>query len=327
MAIHIGRRRFIATLGSATVWPLAARAQQPAVPVIGFLNSQSPSESTITAVRRGLNQTGYVEGKNVAIEFRWAEGQYDRLPNSVADLIQRQVAVIAATDGPSARTAKAATSTIPIVFLVGLDPVTSGLVASIARPGGNATGATVFGHELNIKKVDLLCELVPAATVIGVLSNPGNSGHEAYLRDIKTATGGRGQRALNLNITSKSDLDTAFASLHQQGADGLVVTDEPLLTRLSVPIVALAARYKIPTIYPFREHVQAGGLISYGPSLADTLRQVGIYAGRILKGDKPSDLPVLQPSKFETVLNLKTAMALGLDVPTVTLLRADEVIE
>jgi putative ABC transport system substrate-binding protein len=325
---RLKRREFLTLLGgAAAAQPLAAQAQQPPVPVVGFLNSLSPDESTITAVRRGLNQTGYVEGKNVVIELRWAEGQYDRLPSFVADLIRHQVALILAIGGPSARAAKAATSTIPIVFQIGFDPVAGGLAASLARPGGNATGTTVIGHELNVKKVELLCELVPTATIIGVLSNPSNPTYESYLQDIKTAADGRGRRTLNLNVTSERDLDSAFASLRQQGADGLVITDEPLFIGLRVQLVSLAARYKIPTIYPWREYAQAGGLISYGTNRTDGLRQVGIYAGRILKGDKPSDLPVLQPTKFETVLNLKTAKALGLDVPTVTLLRADEVIE
>jgi putative tryptophan/tyrosine transport system substrate-binding protein len=325
------RRDFITLLGGAaaapsTLWPLAARAQQSAMPVVGFLGSQSPDDG-VTAVRRGLSQTGYVEGRNIAIEFRWAEGRYDRLPSLVADLIGRQVAVIIAGGGPAARAAKAATATIPIVFFVGVDPVTSGLVASIGRPGGNATGTTGVGRELNAKKLELLCELVPTATVIGLLVNPSNPYHETYSRDIKAAASGRGLQILDLNVRTERDLDTTLANLRQQHADGLLVTDEPLFAGLRVQLVALAARYNIPTIYPWREDAQAGGLISHGPRRTDTLRQVGIYAGRILKGDKPSDLPVLQPTKFETVLNLKTATALGLDVPTSTLLRADEVIE
>jgi putative tryptophan/tyrosine transport system substrate-binding protein len=323
----MNRREFITMLGGAVVtWPVVAHGQPPMMPVIGLLYSQSPDESRIGAVR-GLNQTGYVEGGNIVIEVRSAEGRYDRLPILVADLIQRQVAVILALGGPAARAAKAVTSTVPIVFLVGVDPVTNGLVASISRPGGNATGMTVIGREMNAKKLELLSELVPTANVIGVLVNPGNPYYEVYSQDIRAAASGRGQHILDLNVRTERDLDTTFENLRQQHADGLLVTDEPLFRSLRAQLVALAARYRVPAVYPWREDAQAGGLISYGPSRADILRQVGIYAGRILKGDKPSDLPVLQPTKFETVLNLKTAMALGFDVPTVTLLRADEVIE
>jgi putative tryptophan/tyrosine transport system substrate-binding protein len=323
----MGRREFVALLGGAAVWPFAARAQQQVMPAIGLLGTQSPDDGVIAYVRRGMSQTGYVEGKNLAIESRWAEGQYERLPSLVADLIQRQAAVIIAVGGPAARAAKAATTTVPIVFLVGVDPVTSGLVASISRPGGNATGSSVTGRESNSKKLELLCELVPKATVIGLLVNPSNPYHETYTRDIKAAASGVGRQILDLNVRTERDLDITFASLRQQRADGLVITDEPLFVALRERLVALAARDKIPTIYPYREDAHAGGLISHGANRADGYRQVGIYAGRILKGDKPSDLPVLLPTKFETVLNLKTATALGLDVPTATLLRADEVIE
>jgi putative ABC transport system substrate-binding protein len=321
------RRQFISLLGAAATWPLAAGAQQPTMPVIGFLGSQSLNEKGITALRRGLTQTGYVEGKNIAIEFRLAEGRYDRLPSLVADLIQHQVVAIVAAGGPAALAARAATATTPIVFLVGVDPVTTGLVASIGRPGGNATGTTVIGRELNEKRLELLSELVPTATLVGVLVNRNNAYHEIYLRDIKAAASGRGQQILDLYVGAERDLDAAFANLGQQRADGLVITDEPLFGTLYAQIVALAARYKIPTIYPFRDRTEAGGLISYGPSITDAYRQLGIYAGRVLKGDRPSDLPVLQPTKLETVLNLRAAKALGLDVPTLTLLRADEVIE
>src|SRR5262245_4825932 len=319
------RREFITLLSGAASWPLAARAQQ--MPVIGLLGIQSPDEDVTVSVRRGLSQTGYVEGKNLAIEFRWAEGRYERLPSLVADLIQRQVAAIIAIGGPAARAAKAATTTVPIVFLVGVDPVTSGLVASISRPGGNATSTSGTGRESNSKKLELLCELVPKAMVIGLLVNPSNPYHETYTRDIKAATSGIGRQIVDLNVTTERDLDIAFASLRQQHADGLVITDEPLFLTLREQLVALAARDKIPTIYPWREYARAGGLISHGANRADGYRQAGIYAGRVLKGDKPSDLPVLLPTKFEIVLNLKTATALGLDVPTATLLRADEVIE
>jgi putative ABC transport system substrate-binding protein len=297
------------------------------MPMIGFVIGQSLNEKRITDFRRGLTEKGYVEGKNIAIEFRSAEGKYDRLPSLVANLMQHQVVVIVAAGGPAAQAARAATAAIPIVFLVGVDPVTSGLVASIGRPGGNATGTTVMGRELNEKRLELLSELVPTASLVGVLVNRNNPYHEIFLRDIKAAANGRGQQILNLYVGAKSDLDAAFANLVQQHADGLVVTDEPLFSTLYAQIVALAARYKIPSIYPFRDRVEAGGLISYGPSITDAYRQLGIYAGRILKGDRPSDLPVLQPTKLETVLNLRTAMALGLTIPPSLLARADEVIE
>jgi putative ABC transport system substrate-binding protein len=322
------RRDFITAIaGSVTPWLLAAQAQHLAMPVIGVLGTQFPENVSPTAVRRGLNQTGFVEGKNIAIELRWAEGRYERLPSLVADLIERQAAVIVAIGGPAARAAKAATKTIPIVFFVGVDPVTEGLVASINRPGGNATGASVIGRELNAKKLELMCELVSTATVIGLLVNPSNPYHDIYTRDIKAAANGLGRQILELNVGTERDLDMIFAQLRQHHADGLIITDEPLFGMLREQLVALAARHKIPTIYSWRDHTQAGGLISYGPNRADILRQVGIYAGRILKGDKPSDLPILLPTKFEIVINLKTASALGLDVPTAVLLRADEVIE
>jgi putative ABC transport system substrate-binding protein len=297
--------------------------------VIGWLGSTNSKNTphVLAAFRQALNETGYTEGKNLVIEYRWAEGQYERLPILAADLVHRQVAVIAASGGPAARAAKAATQTIPIVFQLGVDPITAGLVASIGRPGGNATGTSVITSELNAKRLELLREMLPTAKVIALLFNPLNPSYEIFSEDIKAAAGRLGQQALVLNVGAERDLDI-FPNALQQRVDGLVVTDDPLFnTTLRVQLVALAARYSIPTIYPFREYAQDGGLISYGPIITDGFRQVGMYVGRILNGAKPSDLPVLLPTKFETILNRKTAKTLGIDVPTSILLRADEVIE
>ena len=321
------RRGFITLLSGAAAWPLAVRAQQSTMPVIGFLGSANPFADVLAAFREGLNETGHLEGKNVAIEYHWAEGQYERLPALAANLVHRQVAVIVAGGGPAARAAKAATTTIPIVFNVGVDPVTARLVTSISRPEGNATGVSVISRELNAKKLELLRELTPTAKIIGVLLNPGNPSYEIFLGEVKAAASGLGQQILALNVRTERDLETTFTILLEQHANGLVVTDDPAYNHLLPQLVALTARHKIAAIYPWRQYPQAGGLISYGTNLTDANRQVGIYAGRILKGAKPSDLPVLQPTKFETVLNLKTAKALGLDVPTSMLLRADELIE
>jgi putative ABC transport system substrate-binding protein len=314
--------------GSAAAWPLTARAQQPTMPVIGFLSSTDPNKTrhTLAAFRRGLGEAGHAEGKNLAIEYRWAEGQYQRLPELAADLVRRQVTVMVAGGGPAARAATAATTSIPIVFNVGVDPVASGLVASIGRPGRNATGTSVVARELNAKKLELLRELVPTSTVIGVLLNPANPSIEILSQELLVAAA-VGQEILILHARAERDFDVLFANLLQQHAHGLVVTDDPLFSNPESPLIALAARHKIPTIYPWREQVEAGGLISHGPSITQAYHQVGIYTGRILEGAKPADLPVFEPTKFETVLNLKTAKALGLDVPTSTLLRADEVIE
>jgi len=325
----VRRREFITLAGSAAAWPLAARAQQPAMPVIGFLNSSSADAAAnrVNAFRKGLRESGYVEGRDVGIELRSADGLYERLPTLAADLVRRGVAVIVAGGGPAARAAKAATATIPIVFNVGVDPVTIGLVASIGRPGGNATGTSVINRELDAKRLEILRELLPTASMVAVLLNPNNPSAEILSGDIKTAANGLGQQILVLNVGTDHDLDTAIVHLLQRHADGLVVTDDPLFIVQGVKLVELAARHKIPTIYAWRENVDAGGLISHGASITYAYRQVGIYAGRILRGAKPSDLPVLEPTKFETVLNLRTAKALGLDVPTSILLRADEVIE
>jgi putative ABC transport system substrate-binding protein len=323
------RREFITLLGgAAATWPLTARAQQP-MPVVGYLGSTDADKTAhiLAAFRQGLNETGHVEGKNIAIEYRFAEGQYQRLPILAADLVHRHVAVLVAGGGPAARAAKAATTSIPIVFNVGVDPIASELVASIGRPGGNATGTSVVARELNAKKLELLRELVPAGTIIGVLLNPSNPNHEILSQEILAAATRLGQRILVLHVRTEDDFDMTFVNLREQHAHGLVVTDDPLFSNPRTPLIALAARHNIPTIYPWREQVEAGGLISHGPSITQAFRQVGIYTGQILKGAKPADLPVFEPTRFETVLNLKTAKALGLDLPTTTLLRADEVIE
>jgi putative ABC transport system substrate-binding protein len=324
------RREFITLLGgAAAAWPLAARAQQPALPVIGFLNGGSPQPRAhlVAAFRQGLREIGFVEGQNVAIEYRWADDRNERLPALAAELASRQVAVIAALGGPAAVAAKAATATIPIVFQVGVDPVAKGLVASMNRPGGNVTGVTVMSRELNGKKLELLVGLVPEAAAIAVLLNPSNPNNEIFTSDIKAAARALGQQILTVNVSNEGDLDAALTNLIPQHADALVVTNDALFTSRRDHIVALAARHKIPAIYAYREFPAAGGLMSYGTSLAEGFRQVGIYTGRILKGATPADLPVMEPMRFELVINLKAAKALGLEVSATLLARADEVIE
>jgi len=324
------RREFIAGVaGLAASWPLVAPAQPSAMPVIGFLGSRASGEDPqlLTSLRLGLKEAGFVEGQNVAIEYRFSENQYDRLPTLAADLVQRQVALIAA-NGPAALAAKAATSTIPIVFTVGFDPVEVGLVASLNRPGGNITGVSVLDVQLGPKRLELLKELVPKATTIAVLVNPTDPVRAANIsRAVQTAAGALGVQSNVLQASSERDFDAVFASLHQMRADGLVIGGEPFFNSRGEQLGALTARHKVPTIFQFREFTAGGGLASYGASLTDSYRQVGIYAARILKGERPSDLPIVQSSKFELVINLKTAKALGLTVPAKLLFTADEVIE
>jgi putative ABC transport system substrate-binding protein len=298
----VRRREFITLVGgAAAAWPLAARAQQPATPVIGFLSSRSPgeSETVVTAFRRGLQEAGFVEGQNAHIAFRWAEGRYDRLPVLAAELVQSQVAVIAATGGiPSGLAAKAATATIPIVVVAG-DPVRSGLVTSLNRPGRNVTGMSTFASELGAKCVELLKELVPTAAVIAYLVNPSNPTAEIYSKEALTAASALGIHLHVLSASTEHDLDAAYATLANLRAGGLVVAGEPFFDSQRDRLVALSARHAVPAIYAFREYVMAGGLASYGTSITDSYRQAGIYTGRILKGEKPADLPVMQPTKFE----------------------------
>jgi putative ABC transport system substrate-binding protein len=324
------RREFITLLGGVVAWPLAARAQQPAMPVIGFLSSGSPDPfaNVVAAFRLGLSETGYVEGRNAAIEYRWAEGQYDRLPKMAADLVHRQVAIIVTSGGlVTALAAKAATTTIPIIFNVGEDPAQIGLVASLARPGGNATGINFFTQEVVAKRLGLLHELVPTASTIVVLLNPASPTIESQLKDVQEAARAVGRQMHILQASTERDIDAAFATLAQLRAGALLVGADPFFYSQRDQIVAQAARYGVPAIYEQREFAVAGGLVSYGTNLADAYHQVGIYAGRILKGEKPADLPVQQSTKFEFVINLKTAKALSLAVPSGVLAIADEVIE
>jgi putative ABC transport system substrate-binding protein len=327
----VRRREFISLLGgAAATCPVAAQAQQPSMPVIGFLNSGSnePLAPMVAGFRRGLNEVGYVEGQNLAIEFRWADNQYDRLPVLVADLIGRRVAVIAATGGPvTGLVVKAATSTTPFVFISGVDPVKLGLVASLNRPGGNATGVNVFITAVEAKRLGLLHELVPTARQIAVIVNPNSPELDAQLSEVQTAARSIGWQAHVLRAGSEAEIDSAFATLAQAGVQALLVAGDPLFNGQRERIVALAARYKVPGIYEARSYTTAGGLMSYGPDLVNVYRQIGVYTGQILKGAKPADLPVVQPTVLELVINLNTAKALGLDVPPTLLARADEVIE
>ena len=323
------RRELLLLLGGAMTAPRALRAQQKATPVIGLLGSIGPIAPQVAAFLHGLSETGYLEGQNVTIEYRWAEGSYDRLPALAADLVGRNVDLIVATGGDvSALAAKSATSTIPIVFTaIGRDPVGLGLVASLARPGGNVTGFVGLTIELNPKRVELLSELVPRASVIALLVNPNNPTTERVVRDVQEAARAKGVQLEVLKSGTEGEIDAAFASLVQLHAAGLVVAGDAFFTSRRDQLAVLASRHAVPAIYNSREFAVAGGLISYGTSLAGIWRQAGIYAGKILKGAKPADLPVEQPTTFELVVNLKTAKALGLTVPHSILARADEVIE
>jgi putative ABC transport system substrate-binding protein len=327
----VRRRTFITLLGGAATWPLAARAQQSAMPVIGILygGSSDAYAYLLTAIRRGLRESGYIEGRNVAIEYRWAEDRYDRVPALADDLVRRQVDVIIANGGGGyvAKVAKAATATIPIVFTTNLDPVKSGLVASLNHPGGNATGMSFFSSLLEPKKFELIHELVPKAVAIAILVNPDNPNSESIVKMVKAAGDGVGRSLVVVTGSTDREIESAYATVVERRAGGLIVAADPFFNARREQVVTLSARHTIPAIYEWREFVEVGGLMSYGSSITDTFRQIGVYAGRILKGEKPGDLPVQQPTKFELVVNLKTAKTLGLDVPTAILLRADEVIE
>jgi putative tryptophan/tyrosine transport system substrate-binding protein len=323
------RRRELLVLGGALTAARGLRAQQKAMPVVGFLGATSPgpSASNLAAFRQGLSETGYIEGQNLVIEYRWAEGRYDRLPALAADLIGRKVDVIASGGTPSTLAARNATATIPIVFMAGGDPVELGLVASFARPGGNLTGFTIVSAELMPKRLELLAELVPEAKVMALLVNPNTSTTEGVIRDVQEAARVKGVQLHILNAEAEGELETAFASLVQLHAGALLVSTDSFFFNRRDQLVALTSRYAIPAIYDWRAFVASGGLISYGTSLTAVFRQVGAYVGQILKGAKPSDLPVQQPTTFELLINLKTAKALGLIVPQSILARADEVIE
>ena len=322
------RRRFITLLGGAAAWPLAARAQQPSMPVVGFLRSSSSADSRnlVAAFRQGLREAGFVEGQDYAIEYRWADNQLDRLPSLVADLLRRPVAVIVGNT-PSALAAKAATKTVPIVFATGGNPVREGLVASLNRPGGNVTGVSFISVELGAKRLGLLRELRPGAARIAVFVDPKFPTIERFISEVRDAASAMGQQIEVLYIGSDREIESAFTMLVQRGAGALLCGSGGLLYSRRDLIVALAARHRTPAIYDQRDYVAAGGLMSYAPSFTDAYRQAGIYAGRILKGEKPAGLPVMQPTKFELVINLTTAKALGLDVPPTLLATADEVIE
>jgi ABC-type uncharacterized transport system substrate-binding protein len=327
----VKRREFITLLGgAAAAWPLTARAQQAAMPIMGFLSSRSPGESAgvLAGFRRGLAETGFVEGQNLAIAFRWAEGHYDRLPILAAELVQLRVAALFAAGGPpSALAAKAATSTIPVVFSAVTEPVRVGLVPSLNRPGGNVTGMSFLNAEIIGKSAQLLKEMVPAATAIAFLVNPSGPTAEIYAKEAPAAARALGVRVPILEASTEQDLDRAFASLGKLGADGLVVPAEPFFDSQRDRIGALAARYAVPMMCNLREYVVAGALMSYGASLPDSYRWAGIYVGRVLKGENPADLPIIQPTKFDLIINLTTARALGLTVPDKLLALADEVIE
>ena len=323
---NMQRRDFLGVLGGAAAWPIAARAQQPAMPVIGYINAVS-GQRQLAAFLKGLGETGYVDGHNVAIEYRWVEGHYDLLPAMVADLVHRQVSVIAATGTPAALAAKAATATIPIVFTTIADPVQIGLVASLSHPGGNMTGVTLLSVEVGPKLLELLHDVVPKATIIALLVNPTNPNVETQSRSLQAAALKLGLQLHILNASTERDFDAVFAKLHELRTDALMIAQDGLFNIKSEQLAALSVRHSMPAIYVNREFVAAGGLMSYGTSQSDAWRQAGVYAGQVLKGAKPADLPVLQPTKFDLVINLKTARALGLEIHQQLLASADEVIE
>src|SRR6516165_3298704 len=331
MASHIGRRKFLATLGgAAAAWPLAARAQQPVMPVIGFLNggSRAAYAPEVDAFWQGLKEIGYVEGQNVTTEYRWAEDQDDRLPSLAADLVQQNVTVIAATSTPAALAAKAATSTVPVVFTTGGDPIKLGLVASLAHPGGNVTGSTQLSVEVGPKRLELARELFPGATTFALLVNPTNPVAATVSKDLQAVADTLGVRLHVLHASTEADFEAAFATAVQLRAAALVITAaDPVFGSYAAQLGALALRHRVPAIYQYREFAAAGGLMSYGGYTTDTYRLGGVYTGRILKGEKPADLPVVQSTKVELIINLKTAKALGITVPLPLSGRADEVIE
>jgi len=328
MASYIARRKFLATLSGAAAWPLAAHAQQPAMPLVGFLNGGSPDPNRVAAFRRGLNENGYVEDHNVKIEYHWAEGKYDQLPALARDLIRRQVTVIAATSTPAVMAAKAATTTIPIVFTTSSDPVQLGLAASLSRPGGNLTGATQLNIEVTPKRLEILHELLPTAKLFALLVNPTNPYAEILSRNVQAAASIVGLQLQILHASTEHDFDTVFASFGRLRSGGLVIGGgEAFLDSRHRQLAALALSHSVPTIYQGRDFALSGGLMSYGGSTLDSYRVAVLYAGRILKGEKPADLPVQQVTKVELFINLKTATALGLEVPPTLLARADEVIE
>jgi ABC-type uncharacterized transport system substrate-binding protein len=323
------RRQFITLLGGAVAWPLAARAQQPVMPVIGFLSSVSQAQTRhmVAAFQRGLGETGWMDGRNVAIDYRFVDGQYDRLPALASEMVRRPVSLILAAGPPAALAAKVATTTVPIVFVVGFDPVGAGLVASFNRPSGNATGVVLVSGQLGQKRLELVRDLVPKATVVAMLANPLSPDAVPEIREVQAAAQVNGLQLRMLNASTPSDIEAAFASLAKQRPDALLVGGDPFYMARREDIVQLVARSGLPAVYPFREFTEAGGLISYGTSLANAYRQAGIYAGRILGGVKPGDLPVMQPTTFELVINLKAAKALGVDIPPTLHARSDEVIE
>jgi len=324
------RREFITLAGGAAAWPLAARAQQSAMPVVGFLGAPSaaPYARYVAAVHQGLKEVGYVEHQNVAMEYRWADSQYDRLPTLAADLVSRRVAVIIPIGGaPAAVAAKAATSTIPIVFNLGADPVGLNLVTNLSRPGGNITGIAMMIVEMETKRLELLHELVPASSSLAILLNPSSPQAQTQEKQAQQAAQVVGRQVLVLKASTEQEIEGAFAALVRERAGGLLVGADTFFTSQAVLFVVLAAHHSIPTVYPFRSYVDAGGLMSYGSSLLDAYRQTGVYAGRVLKGEKPGDLPIARPTTFELIINLKIARALGIAIPTTLLGRADEVIE